>query len=78
MNRSFKAAVAALILAVGGVGPLLFWLFASWVAIGSFVAWIIGYDQRHQPQEGEPCGPGHRWTQHPTNVTDSDLSCEPE
>jgi hypothetical protein len=47
-----------------------------WAVIGSVVGWLLSLSPP-KPEEGEPCGPAHRWTwvglpNHP------DLSCERE
>jgi hypothetical protein len=50
--------------------------FLLWIVLGSFVGWLLGLSPR-RPQEGDPCGPGYRWTRigSPNNP---DLSCERE
>jgi hypothetical protein len=47
-----------------------------WAVIGSVIGWLLGSSPR-KPQEGEPCGPGHRWTR-VGSALDPDLSCERE
>ena len=47
-----------------------------WFVVGSVIGWFVDLPSR-EPSEGEPCGPGYKWTRaDPGN--DPDLSCEKE
>jgi hypothetical protein len=60
-------------------GEIVAAVFLLWIVLGSIISWIFGLDDgQYHPRYGEPCGPGHRWTYVRINVTDPDLSCEPE
>ena len=63
--------------ALGRIGMVAFYLFAIWLAVGSFVAWILGVPD-NKPRVGEPCGPGYVWTYAQTNVSGPEISCERE
>jgi len=62
---------------LGRAGEVVFWVFVVWVVVGSFVGWLLGISP-HRVSEGDPCGPAHHWTYLRTDVTDPDLSCEPD
>ncbi len=67
--------------ALGRTGQVLFWICVAWVAVASFITWLFNIPDpfnSRKPREGDQCGPGHRWAYVRTNVTDPDLSCEPE
>ena len=44
--------------------------------VGSVIGWFVDLPSR-EPREGEPCGPGHRWTRVGPAI-DPDLSCDQE
>src|SRR5437899_3058293 len=49
-----------------------------WFVVGSVIGWFVDLPSaRRQPHEGEPCGPGYRWTRVGSPL-DPDLSCERE
>jgi hypothetical protein len=49
-----------------------------WFVMSSIVGWFVNLPGiRREPQEGERCGPGYRWTR-VGSLLDSDMSCEKE
>jgi hypothetical protein len=48
-----------------------------WAVIGTIIGWLSGRPSVHKPSEGQPCGPGYRWTRVGSPL-DPDLSCEHE
>jgi hypothetical protein len=49
-----------------------------WFVVGSIIGWFVDLPGAHRgPHEGEPCGPGYRWTRVGPAI-DPDLSCEKE
>jgi len=49
-----------------------------WFVVGSIVGWFVDLPGTHRrPREGEPCGPGHKWSRVGPAI-DPDLSCEKE
>jgi hypothetical protein len=55
---------------------LFFALLVSTI-VGSFINWVRGVDDG-RPRKGQQCGPAHHWVYQRANVTDVDLSCEPD
>jgi hypothetical protein len=49
-----------------------------WFVVSSIIGWFVDLPgSRRQPREGDPCGPGYRWTRIGSPI-DPDLSCEKE
>jgi hypothetical protein len=49
-----------------------------WFIMGSVIGWFVDLPGAQRgPREGEPCGPGYRWTRVGPAI-DPELSCEKE
>jgi Iron-containing outer mitochondrial membrane protein N-terminus len=63
---------------LSNVGYYLMAGLVLWFVVGSVIGCFVDLPGAHRgPREGEPCGPGYRWTRVGPAV-DPDLSCEAE
>jgi len=62
---------------IGKIGWILGLIFLLWLCLEPWIGWFRGGPSPWHVHEGEPCGPGERWT-YITGYPDAELSCEPE
>ena len=60
----------------GKIGYLIGATIIAWIALGPWIAWLMGEPTLYRPKEGDECSPRRHWVYVRTSVADPDLSCE--